>query len=60
MAVKVGDKIKGRSLKVGMRVRRYVSGKHLDDQSIVVYMDGPYYNNPLYADDVFIVDEIYA
>ena len=58
MAVKVGDKIKGKYLRVGMRVRRCVSGKYLDSQTMIVYIDGPYFNNPLYADDVFLVDGI--
>jgi hypothetical protein len=58
MSVKVGDKIKGKDLVVGMKVRRYVSGKYLDSQSMIVYSEGPYFNNPLYAEDFFQVDDL--
>lgn len=54
-SIKAGDTIVGSDLQVGMVVRRYVSGKYLDDTAMIVYRNGPYYKNTLYSYDLFLV-----
>lgn len=47
--------INGSELKLGMVVKRVIDGKYVSDMEMIVYADGPYYNNSLYKDDLFLV-----
>lgn len=51
--------IKGNELELGMVVVRVTTdGDHITD-NMIVYRDGPYYHNGLYADEDFkVVQEV--
>ena len=46
--------IKGSELKIGMTVQRFSGGLAMN-HPMIVFASGPYYKNPLYADDNFKV-----
>ena len=50
--------IKGRDIAIGMKVQRFDNGLSMS-HPLIVYVDGPYFNNPLYADDDFkVIQEV--
>jgi len=52
--MQAGDTIKGKDIVLGMTVQRTLKGKSMADP-IIVFEDGVYLNNPLYAEDEFLV-----
>lgn len=46
--------IKGTDLRIGMTVQRFSNGVEMS-HPMIVYASGPYYRNPLYADEDFKV-----
>ena len=51
---KAGDTIKGKDLQIGMKVQRVVNGEPANIP-MIIFAEGPYYNNALYSDDDFLV-----
>lgn len=52
--MKDGDIVKGHELQLGMKVQRLYKGKAAQ-HPMIIYADGPYFQNPLYRDEEFLL-----
>lgn len=51
-----GDIVKGHELELGMKVQRLFEGQPTQ-HPMIIFAEGPYYQNPLYRDDDFLLIE---